>query len=390
MKKFSKIISIMLLIILITSNFAFADIDVSQNTKAVLLGDAETGEILYEYNIDQINELASITKLMTYLVMRDEIESGNISFDDIVTISKHAANTPGSKFGLGQAEQFKLSDLLEPLLVVSGNDVAVAIAEHVGGTEENFVQMMHDKAEEIGITSAKFINSNGMPIDDEETDQNYMSTRDIFTLAKHILNKYPEITLITSKEELVLPERNYKKDSTNPLLGLLNGVDGLKTGYTDKAGLCLVSTKPIIDKADENKNFRIIAIVMGTQSHQDRIDKSIELLQYGEKNYFIKKIVDKTILTDTIIIKNAKIVDANIYPSENFYKLIKNGTEIRTEIIYDTTIEAPLAKGDIVGKINMYIENEKIGEVNLVTDRIIEKANIFVRFARFIKGLLGI
>lgn len=391
MKKINKIVSIILIIMLLTINMAFADIDVSENIKGALLGDLESGEILYEYNIKEKVELASVTKLMTYLVMREAIESGEVSLDDVVTISKYAADTEGSSFGLVEGETFKLSDLIEPLLVVSGNDVAVAIAEHVGGTEEKFIEMMLKKAEEIGITSARFISPNGLPIDDEETDQNYMTTEDIFKLARYILEKYPDITETTSKKELIIPVRNFEGRSTNyQLLTAMPGVDGLKTGYTHKARCCLVSTIPVIDNEDQNKNYRLIAIVMGAYTNDERTEKSKQLLEYGIKNYIKEKIVDKTVKVDTITIENAKNQQVDVYPSEDFYKLIKNGTKVRTEVEFDTSIKAPLSKGDSVGKINLYIEDEEIGQVDIVVDRDVKKANIFVRFIRFIKGIFGL
>lgn len=391
MNKINKIISMILIIMLLTINMAFADIDVSKDVKGALLGDLDSGEILYEYNIKEKVELASVTKLMTYLVMREAIENGDVSVDDNVFISKNAAETEGSSFGLVEGETFKLSDLIEPLLVVSGNDVAVAIAEHVGGTEDKFIEMMYKKAEEIGITSARFICPNGLPIDDEETDQNYMSTEDIFKLARYILQKYPEITEITSKKELVIPERKYEGKSTNyQLLTELPGVDGLKTGYTHKARCCLVSTIPVINKEDQNKNYRLIAIVMGAYTNDERTEKSKELLEYGMKDYIKEKIVDKTVKVETITIENAKDQQVDVYPAEDYYKLIKNGTKVRTEIEFDTSIKAPLAKGDSVGKINLYIEDEKIDQVDIVVNQDVQKANIFVRFVRFIKGIFGL
>lgn len=390
MRRVSKVLSISILIILLTTSIVYGNIDVSENIKGALLGDVETGEIFYSYNIEEEMEIASITKLMTYLLLRDAIEANQVSINDDVTISRHAANTEGSSFGLIEGESIKLSTLINALLVVSGNDVATAVAEHVAGTEEKFIEMMYDKAEEIGITSARFINPHGMPIDDEETDQNYMSIEDIFKLSSYVLKTYPDIVEITSQQSLVIPERNFDRKATNQLLSQLEGVDGLKTGYTDKAGVCLVSTMPVINEEDTNKNFRLVAIVMGAQDHEDKLDKSKELLLYGYENYFIEKLVDKEELADTILINNAKEIEVDVYPSDDFYKLIKTGTNVKSEMILDSTIEAPLSKGDAVGKIVLYIGDEEIGQVDALINRDVEKANIFVRIFRFIKGLLGI
>ncbi|HBD62923.1 MAG TPA: D-alanyl-D-alanine carboxypeptidase, partial [Clostridiales bacterium] len=260
MRKISKVLSLFLLIITIFNVTAYAEININQDISAALLGDVETGEILYSYNINEQRAIASISKLMTYLVMMDAASEGKISLDDDVVISGHAAATEGSRFGLISGETIKLSMLAKGMLVVSGNDCATAIAEHLGKTEDNFVKMMNEKASELGLLSASFINPHGLPIDDRETGQNHMSASDLYKLTRHILTKYPEVLEITALKELVIPERNYKKTATNPALGIVEGVDGFKTGYTDKAGICLISTMPV---TGSGQDFRLVGIILG-------------------------------------------------------------------------------------------------------------------------------
>jgi len=271
--RLKKSISFTLIILILTSFTAFANIDVSSDISAAVSGDLETGKIFYEHNIDEVVAIASTTKIMTYLVAREAIEKGEVSEDDIVKVSQYAASTKGSSFGLKPGEEITLGTLIDVILIVSGNDAAVAIAEHVGGSEEAFVQRMHETAEKIGLTTAKFINPNGMPIDLEETDQNFMSTRDLFELTRYIIKNYPDVLKITDSESLVLIDRGYEKASTNPLLPEMEVVDGFKTGYTDKAGLCLISTVPVVIEEDTNMNRRVISVVMGARSHTDRINK---------------------------------------------------------------------------------------------------------------------
>src|SRR5660398_172982 len=201
--RLKKSISFMLIILLLSSFTAFASIDVSSDISAAISGDLETGEIFYEYNIDEVVPIASTTKIMTYLVTIEAIEKGEVSKDDTVIVSQHAAAAKGSSFGLIAGEEITLGTLLDVILIVSGNDAALAIAEHVAGSEEVFIDKMHETARKIGLTTAKFINHNGMPIDLEETDQNFMSTRDLFELTRYIIQNYPEVVETTDRESLV-------------------------------------------------------------------------------------------------------------------------------------------------------------------------------------------
>ncbi len=386
MRKIGKVLSICLLIIMLTNTMVFGEININQGISAALLGDLETGEILYKYNIDEQLAIASVSKLMTYLVMMDAVTNGEVSLDDDVIISGHAAATEGSKFGLLSGETVKLSLLIKGMLVVSGNDCATAIAEHVGKTEDNFITMMNEKASELGLLSASFINPHGLPINDEETGQNHMSVSDLYKLSKHILTKYPELLEVTKLKELVIPERNFSKAATNPALGVVEGVDGLKTGYTDKAGICLISTMPVTGKGQD---FRLIGIIMGSQTHDDRLSKTKELLEYGKNNFTYNKLTDKTQAIDQVYISNSKDGKVDIYPAADYNKLIKNDDILSTKISYNDTVKAPLKQGDKVGTISIFVNDEEIGQVDAIVNKTIEKANILIRIFRFLGNLFG-
>ncbi len=386
MRKIGKVLSICLLIIMLTNTMVFGEININQGISAALLGDLETGEILYKYNIDEQLAIASVSKLMTYLVMMDAVTNGEVSLDDDVVISGHAAATEGSKFGLLSGETVKLSLLIKGMLVVSGNDCATAIAEHVGKTEDNFITMMNEKASELGLLSASFINPHGLPINDEETGQNHMSVSDLYKLSKHILTKYPELLEVTKLKELVIPERNFSKAATNPALGVVEGVDGLKTGYTDKAGICLISTMPVTGKGQD---FRLIGIIMGSQTHDDRLSKTKELLEYGKNNFTYNKLTDKTQAIDQVYISNSKDGKVDIYPAADYNKLIKNDDILSTKISYNDTVKAPLKQGDKVGTISIFVNDEEIGQVDAIVNKTIEKANILIRIFRFFGNLFG-
>jgi len=389
-KNIKKVTLLLIIAILLTSINGFATMDVSSDIRAAVVGDAATGEVFYHFNGDETVEIASVTKIMTYLLAREAIEEGRASFDDVVTVSRNSATTEGSALGLLEGDEYALETLMNAIMIASGNDAAVAIAEHIAGTEEAFIQAMHDKATQLGITTARFINPSGMPLDDDETDQNFMSSKDLFKLSAYLLNKYPDVTNITIQKEFAMPERNFRREATNPLLNELEGVDGLKTGYTDKAGLCLVSTMPYIDLEDSNKDRRVIAILMGAQSHDDRIAKSKELLEYGYYNYFIEKVVNAEELVDEILISNALELNVPVIAGEDYYKLLKNGTTLRTVIEYQEKIRAPLEKGAVVGKMNVYLNNEIIKEIPVQVNEEVEKAGFFTVIFRYLANLLGI
>ena len=384
MKKINKVLSLCLLIIMLTNTAVFGEININQDINAALLGDLETGEILYEYNIDEQLAIASISKLMTYLLMMDAVENGEISLDDDVVISGHTAATEGSKFGLLSGETIKLSLLVKGMLVVSGNDCATAIAEHVGMTEQNFVKMMNEKASELGLLSASFVNPHGLPINDEETGQNHMSASDIYKLVRHILTKYPELLEVTKLKELVIPERNFSKAATNPVLGIVEGADGLKTGYTDKAGICLVSTMPVTGK---EQDFRLIGIILGSKTHDDRLDKTKTLLEYGKNNFSYYRITETSQMVDEVYINNSKSGKVSVFPAVDFNKIVKNDDIIKTKISYNDIVKAPLQQGDKIGTISIIVNDEEIGQVDAIVNETIEKTNIFVRIIRFLSNI---
>ncbi|QSX05172.1 D-alanyl-D-alanine carboxypeptidase [Sedimentibacter sp. zth1] len=388
--KLKKVLILTIVFCMILPCFIYADVEnVSEKIKGALLGDLDSGTILYEYNIDKPLALASITKLMTYTILMDNIKEGKLKLDDEMTISHNAANTVGSVFGMVEGEKIKVSKMIEALLIVSGNDVATAIAENVSGSVESFVFQMNEKAKELGLTSAIFINPNGLPEDNVTPDQNYMSVRDLYTFVQYVLKTYPEILETTKKPELNLPERNFSKSSTNPLFGIVDGVDGLKTGYTDEAGICLVSTLPVGKQGEGTEDYRIISIVMGAQTHPERIEKSQALLDYGRNNFINQKLSVKDTPVDKIYIKNAKITDVDVYTIEDYNKLIKNGETIKSEIVYNEEIKAPIEKGTKIGQIKYSINDEVIKTMDIVVRDDVEKANIFVRIFRFFKGLFN-
>lgn len=383
MKKF---LCIFISLVIIFSNIVYAEDILEDGLRAVLLGECESGEILYSYNIDNPIEIASITKLMTYLIVMDAVESGKVTLDDVVIVSRNACKEYGSIFNLKPGEKIKLSTLIDSILIVSGNDSCVAIAEYIAGSEEKFVDMMNDKAKEIGLESAVFLNSNGLP---EKNGQNKMSVRDIFKLSRYVINRYPEILDITKKKELIIENRNFKKENTNPIVGISN-VDGLKTGYTDLAGYCLVSTWTVPKSRYNDRPFRLIGITMGAKSEEERKNKSLQLVDYGMDNYINKKVVSKNEIIKTVKVKDAVKQDVDIVCSEDLYMFIRKGSDIKRKIVVNKNLNPPMKKGEVIGKIEFYVDGQKREEANLVLSRDVYKINIFMKILRYIMTLIGI
>lgn len=263
-----------------------------------ILGNSTTGEILYESKADNKTAIASTTKLMTYLLVMEAIDAGKISMNDTVTISKAVEKESKSEdyvIPMTEGQKASMQDLLEGMLVPSSNECALALAEHVAGSEAEFVKLMNQKAKQLGLKTAVFYNPHGLPNYSASAvtskRQNSMSARDMFTLASYVMKKYPKITEITSMEDISLTTLSYEDSNTNPLLYNTEGVVGLKTGTTNRAGCCLVSVLPI---KVNGKTQNIIAVEFGAESSAERGEKSQILLQYAQQYYAAKADVNAT------------------------------------------------------------------------------------------------
>ena len=382
MKKVFKGIILSLLLIVILNSIVVASVGIEEEVRAYLLGDYETGEILEEYNIIEPIEIASISKLMSYLIVMEHVERGLISLDDKVYIDEDVPNIKGSSLKLEAGEVFTVDELLKAALVVSANDAVYALAKYVAGTEEAFVQIMNDEAIKIGLDSAFFVNSTGLP---EGDFQNKMSTEDIFKLSRYIINRYPEVLSITTIPYIELVDRDYKEENTNPLLNEIKGIDGLKTGFTNKAGHCLVSTINIEGDYIETEDLRLISIVMGTKSEEKRKEISGKLVLYGLKNYSKKILANENAPIGMVYMPKSKDKEIEIYPSKKFSKIINNGNHIDKDVLIDENLKLPLKPMDKVGKLILSINGEILDEIDLIVHKGVKKENLIIRILRSIK-----
>ncbi len=245
-----------------------------QGVNSILIGDGTTGEIYYAYDVDEVVPIASTTKLMTYYVMMDAVSEGEISLDDNITISKRAHNLSEDLDGvipLGEGSIKPLNELIYGMLLRSSNECALAIAEHVAGSEAEFVSRMNKKSKAIGLTRAEFYNCNGLPVYDNNylpaKKQNRMTAGDMFVLAKELINDYPEVLDITSVISMELPSLQQKINNTNALLYNLDNAKGLKTGTTNKSGACLISC---VQEEKNGEVHNLISVLFGAENEVER------------------------------------------------------------------------------------------------------------------------
>ena len=354
-------------------------LDLAKNATSAIMLEASTGEIIFQKNVNEKRPPASMTKMMSMLLIMENIEKGNLAFEEEVTASAYASSMGGSQIFLKAGEKMKVEDLLKGIAIGSGNDATVAMAERIAGTEEAFVKLMNDRAKELGLNNTNFKNSTGL-----DAENHYSTAYDMSVIARELV-KHKKILEFTGTYEDYL-----RKDSaspfwlvnTNRLVRFYQGVDGLKTGYTKEAGYCLTSTA-------EKDNMRLITVVMNEPSTQIRNGETSSMLDYGFNMYSVNKILD----TDTSLQKSkvelGSVLEVEIVPTEEV-KILNNKNSDERNVTYElelNTIKAPVKKGDIVGKIKVYEDNKVINEINATVKYDVDKANIFKIYYRNLKNL---
>ena len=362
---------------------SFAIFGIENKTTASLIGDANSGALFVAENIDEPLSIASISKLMTYYLVKESISEGKIKMEDKVKVSKNASSEEGSSLDLKSGEQISIKDLLDGLMIVSGNDSAVALAETIAETESKFVTLMNEKASELGLKHASFSNASGLMKNGQD---NKMSTRDVFLLSKAIIEKYPEVLEYAKTTVLEQPSRNFKKESTIPLVGQVEGVDGLKTGHTDEAGYCLVSTMKI--KKGESE-FRIISVLMGAKTKADRAQYMKDMLNYAKQNIETRKIIDSQKFVKKVELKSSSQGYVELVVKEDVDRVSMKGINYETEVNIGD-VKLPLKKGDKVGEIQVKNSKEVIATVDLVAKEDYSKAGVLTRVGRFFATILEV
>ncbi|MDU1022811.1 MAG: D-alanyl-D-alanine carboxypeptidase family protein [Peptoniphilus harei] len=342
-------------------------------TKSYLLGDYKSGEILEGYNLDEVRAMASTSKLVSIFVVLDKVSDGSISLKDEVEIDHEVASLTGSTFKLKEGDKVSVEKLIEASMVVSGNDAITALAKYIAGSTDAFVKMMNDKCEELGLKNSLMVNPTGLT-DYEITDYNKMTTREMFKLATELLKQHPEILQYTTIEKLEEPERNFIEYSTNPVLGIVPEVDGLKTGYTNAAGRCVILTG--LEKGVENKSkdMRLICITTGSNSDFERFVACKRLITKGFEDYGYNAVGDTEKEVRTIEVLNSQDEGIPVYQKEVGYILSKSDKKLKEIVSIDEDLKAPLEAGTSVGKISFYKDDDLVYKSDLIVkDKVYEK-----------------
>ena len=353
-------------------------IDIKSESGIIM--EASTGKILFDKNMDEQKSPASMTKIMTMLLTFEAIESGKISLDDEVNISTNASKMGGSQVYLEENSTATVEMLLKSIAIGSANDASVAVAEKIGGTESNFVNMMNKRAKELGAVNTTFKNPHGL---DEE---GHLTTAHDLALIARELIKHKEILKLTSTYETTITHKNGKSlwlVNTNKLIKFYNGLDGLKTGFTDNAGYCLTGTML-------RNDMRLITVTMKAPTKEDRNTDTINLMEYAYSMYYKSTLIKKDKKIGDMFIDNAKKRKISYYLKEDASVILdKDVRNIKYNYsVKLNNVKAPLKKNDVVGTLTLHLNNQDIN-YNLIVKENIKKSNYFVRLNNYLKDIIN-
>lgn len=339
--------------------------DLGLNAKSAILMEESTGNILYESNPDERLPIASVTKVMTMLLIMEAVDSGKISLDDMVTVSENAMSYGGSTMFLETGEQLTVNDMLKGIAVASANDGCVAMAEHLAGSESAFVDMMNEKAKELGMENTHFMNTNGL-----DEDDHYSSARDVAIMSRELM-KHETIFNYTSIWMDTLRGGKFQLANTNKLIRFYDGANGLKTGSTSKALCCLSA-------AAKRNDMQLIAVVLGAPTSAERFASAKSLLDYGFANYAVNTQITAGDEVQKIAVEKGVDKEVGVVAGDSCSTLVKKGQEdnITKEIKIDETITAPIEAGQKIGTMTISRDGEVIADIDLNASSAVEKKGI--------------
>lgn len=375
-----KKIYLLLLFFLIPLNVSADELNLAENAKSAIMIEATTGEILYKKNEKERLAPASMTKIMSLILIMENIESGKLKWNDIVVTSNYASSMGGSQVFLKPNEIMSVEDLVKAICVASANDATVAMAEKIAGTEKAFVKLMNDKAKELGAVNTNFVNSTGLPAKDH-----YSTAYDMSIMAKELI-RHEKILSFTKIYEDYLRKNtsnSFWLVNTNKLVRFYDYIDGLKTGFTDDAGYCLTAT-------GKKGNMRLITVVMKEDNTDNRTKDTIAMMDYGFNMYSVKNIISKGNKIGNIYINLGKEEYADISSLEDI-NIVNSNQDNEAKFTYEIetdNVTAPLSKGSVVGKITVYKDGKYFNSSDLIITKNIKKANIVKVFFRNIKDVL--
>jgi len=357
-------------------NVNAVEMDIS--AKSAILVDFNTGKVLYSKNENEPLAMASMTKVMSMLLIMEKIDDGSLKYDDIVEISTESSSMGGSQIFLNPGDKYKVIDLLKGVAMASANDAVVALAEKTYGSKEHFIEAMNKKAESLGLKNTHFVNVHGL---DEEG--HYSSAYDMSVMARELL-KHEKILDFTRVYEEYLTKPDGSQIwlvNTNKLVRFYDGVDGLKTGFTQNAGYCLTAT-------GKKNNLRLISVVMGEESIEKRSSDTVKLLNYGFNTFKVNLIKNKSEILGKVNVQKGKKENVDVVLVNDLIELLNASdkpSNYKFKILVDK-ITAPVKKGDVIGKVKVLNDNGiLISEVDITVNENVLKANLWDLFKRNLK-----
>jgi serine-type D-Ala-D-Ala carboxypeptidase (penicillin-binding protein 5/6) len=353
-----------------------SELKLASNAKSAIIIEASTGDVIFEKNADEKLVPASMTKMMSMLLIMENIENGVLKWDQKITVSENASSMGGSQILLETGEKMTVKDLFKGVSIASGNDAVVALAEAIAGSVDGFVDMMNKKAKDLKLENTNFKTPHGL-----DAANHYSSARDMSIIARELV-KHDKVLEFTSVYEDYLREGTDKKIwlvNTNKLVRFYDGVDGLKTGYTEEAGYCLTATA-------KKDGMRIIAVVMGEPDSKLRNKEVSEMLDYSFAQYKVEDLLAKKTIGKYEVDKSVQKY-AEVVPKDSA-TILKKKADKRVNATYEVKVDkltAPIKKGDVVGSIEIKDKNKVIKKVELTTKVNIEKASILQLYLRYIK-----
>ena len=375
-----KVLIVLFLSFMFITNVKAEDLGLTESAKSSILIEASTGEIIHESNANERYAPASMNKIMSLILIMEELEQGNLSLDEKGKVSATAASMGGSQIYLEAGEEMPVNDLLKAICVGSANDAVVTLAERISGTEEAFVFKMNEKVKSMGLKNTNFKNATGL-----DTANHYSSAYDMASMARELV-RHKKILEYSGIYETYLRQNTKNKFwlvNTNKLIKTYDGMDGLKTGYTKEAGYCLTATA-------KRNNMRLIGVIMGEETSAKRNEEMSKMLDYGFNLYTVKGYLTTKTKVGTFKNDKSKTGRVNVVPTQDINVLNKKGNKDR-DLSYNLEItkkDIPIKKGDVIGYLSVHENNKEIYKINVTVDENVERANILELLLRNIKDIM--
>jgi D-alanyl-D-alanine carboxypeptidase (penicillin-binding protein 5/6) len=376
LRKLRYIVCLSIIVIVFAGMWTSVFSEFETPAKCAVLMEFSTGTFLYEKEADLPVSPASITKLMTLYLGFEAVKEGRAKWDDMVYVSEKAWRTEGSRMWLEERSKVSYRDIITGISVVSANDACVALAEHLYGSVSGFVQVMNEKAREMGLTNTQFRNPHGLT-----EEGHHMSARDIAVLAKKLIEDFPEILELESMRSFT--HNGITEYNRNPLLGVFPGADGLKTGWTEDAGYCLVGTA-------KQDGIRLISVILNTKDETERKEASQDILAYGFRNFELFTAVRQGDIVTNMEVEKGIELSVPVKAVEDITIVIpsarKNDIKI-TPVLNQGSLKAPVEPDTVVGKLEVKLDDKVLATTDISTAGSVEKAGFFRLLVRFILNL---